>query len=199
MIGRGGPSIRLAVAHDQQDRRQRRPVATSRLGRANRLGREQPAALDEQAWARLQPVLCDFAVDERELSQRRAVWAEPYQMPPPPAEPVGPLAVPLLSLTLVCRSVSTPMFVRIGARPPAARRSGLALPQGTRDPQNPDRATSWPTPGGDRDRVDRATPAASHLDPARATVQAPHDHRGRRCPRARRVLLDDHPNPIATR
>src|SRR3954449_9537794 len=27
------------------------------------------------------------------------------------------------------------------------------------------RATSWPTPGGDRDRVDRATPAASHLDP----------------------------------
>lgn len=88
---------------------------------------------------------------------------------------------------------------RIGARPPAARRSGLALPQGTRDPQNPDRATSWSTPGGDRDRVDRATPAASHLDPARATVQAPHDHRGRRCPRARRVLLGDHPNPIATR
>jgi hypothetical protein len=35
-------------------------------------------------------------------------------MPPPLAEPVGPLAVPLLSLTLVCRSVSTPMF----ARPP---------------------------------------------------------------------------------
>jgi len=85
------------------------------------------------------------------------------------------------------------------ARPPAARRGGLALPQSTRDPQNPERATSWPTPGSDRDRVDCATPAASHLDPARTTLQAPHDHRGRRCPRARRVLLGDHPNRIATR
>ena len=97
------------------------------------------------------------------------------------------------------RGVDTLTAVGLCAEVADFERSGLALPQGTRDPQNPDRATSWPTPGGDRDRVDRATPAASHLDPARTTVQAPHDHRGRRCPRARRVLLGDHPNRIATR
>ena len=85
---------------------------------------------------------------------------------------------------------------RIGARPPAARRSRLALPQSTGDPQDPDRPTGRPTRGSCRDRLERTTPVASHLGPARSAPQTPDDHRGRRGPRARRVLLGDRPNRV---
>ena len=55
---------------------------------------------------------------------------------------------------------------RLRARPPAARRSGLALPQSARDPQDADRPTGRPTRGSGRDRLERTTPVASHLGPA---------------------------------
>ena len=74
--------------------------------------------------------------------------------------------------------------------------AALALPQSAGDPQDADRPTGRPTRRSGRDRVDRATPAASHLGPARGAQQTPHDHRGRRRPRARRILLGDHPNRV---
>ena len=85
---------------------------------------------------------------------------------------------------------------RIGARPPAARRSRLALPQSAGDRKDPDRPTGTPTRGSCRDRMERTTPVASHLGPAPNAQQTPDDHRGRRGPRARRVLLGDRPNRI---
>jgi transposase len=79
---------------------------------------------------------------------------------------------------------------RLAARPPAARRGGLALPprarQGPVAPPPPGRAASR----DHRDRVAGPTTTAPRVaatgHPAR---QAPHDRRGGRRPRARRVLL----------
>jgi transposase len=71
-----------------------------------------------------------------------------------------------------------------------------ALPQSAGDPQDPDRPTGRPTRGSCRDRLERTTPVASHLGPARSAQQTPDDHRGRRGPRARRVLLGDRPNRV---
>ena len=75
--------------------------------------------------------------------------------------------------------------------------ASLSHPKATCDPKDTDRPTGRSTPGSGRDCLDRTAPAASHLDPARGALQAPHDHRGRRSTRARRVLLGDHPNRIA--
>ena len=87
---------------------------------------------------------------------------------------------------------------RLRARPPAAGRGRLALPQSARTLGKTltDRQTGPATRSG-RDRLDRATAAAPHLDPPRGPRQAPHDHRGRGRPRARRVLLGDHPDRVA--
>ena len=49
------------------------------------------------------------------------------------------------------------------------------------------------------DRLVSAAAAAPHLDTPRGPRQAPHDHRRRRRPRARRVRLGDHPNRVTTR
>jgi len=55
-----------------------------------------------------------------------------------------------------------------------------------------------PARGGGRDRVERPTAPAPHLDATRSTLQAPHDHRRRRRPRALGVLLGDHPDRVRT-
>ena len=65
-------------------------------------------------------------------------------------------------------------------------RIGTALAD-RQDDQPPEAiAIAWSAP----------TTAAPHLDPPRAARQAPHDHRGRRRPRTRRLLLGDHPNRV---
>ena len=51
-------------------------------------------------------------------------------------------------------------------------------------------------PRSDRDRLVSATTPAPHLDPSRGPRQAPHDQRGRRRPRARRLLLGDLPDRV---
>ncbi len=58
-----------------------------------------------------------------------------------------------------------------------------------------DRQAGQPARSG-RDRMERTTPVASHLGPARGTQETPHPDRGRRRPRARRILLGGHPNRI---
>ena len=55
-----------------------------------------------------------------------------------------------------------------------------------------------PAARGDRDRLVSPATAAPHLDTPRGPRQAPHDHRRRRRPRARRVRLGDHPNRVTT-
>ncbi len=62
------------------------------------------------------------------------------------------------------------------------------------DRQGTHRAPGRPATRSDRDRLVSPTTTAPHLDPPRGPREAPHDHRGRRRPRARRVLLGDHPN-----
>jgi hypothetical protein len=59
-----------------------------------------------------------------------------------------------------------PCAMPVGPRPPAARRSGVALPQSAGDPQDADRPTGRPTRGSGRDRMERTAPVASHLGPA---------------------------------
>jgi hypothetical protein len=53
-----------------------------------------------------------------------------------------------------------------------------------------------PAARGDRGRVVSAATAAPHLDTPGGPREAPHDHRGRGRPRARRILLGDHPNRV---
>ena len=79
---------------------------------------------------------------------------------------------------------------RVTARPPAAGRGCVALPpptsQGTGAPPPPGR-TARPH---HRDLLASATPPAPRLATTRhSTRQAPHDRRGRRRPRAHRLLL----------
>ena len=62
-----------------------------------------------------------------------------------------------------------------------------------------DRPPSRPAARSDRGRLVSPTTAAPHLDTPRGPRQAPHDHRGRRRPRTRRVLLGDHPDRVNTR
>ena len=62
--------------------------------------------------------------------------------------------------------------------------------------QSARRPPSRPTRRSDRDRLERATAPAPHLDTARAARQAPHDHRRRRRPRTHRLLLGHHPHRI---
>ena len=83
-----------------------------------------------------------------------------------------------------------------GARQATTRRSRLALPIQPAARQGAQRPPERPTPRGDRDRVGSTTTAAPHLDQARSPRETPHDHRGRRRPRARRVRLGDHPNRV---
>ena len=87
---------------------------------------------------------------------------------------------------------------RLHARAPVVGRGGLALPQTPADRHHPHRSTSWPATRGDRDRLVRAAPPASHLDTIGAAQQTPHPDRRRRRsrPRARRVLLGDLPDRI---
>ncbi len=80
---------------------------------------------------------------------------------------------------------------RLRPRPPPAHRGRLALPQPTRDRQGPDRPPDRSARRGGRDRLERAAAPVPHLGAARATRQAPHDHRRRRRPRAHRLLLGD--------
>ena len=79
---------------------------------------------------------------------------------------------------------------RVAARPPAARRGSLALPPRARerpDTQTPPRRTARPH---HRDLLASATTPAQRLATTRHPArQAPHDRRGRRRPRTRRVLL----------
>ena len=63
----------------------------------------------------------------------------------------------------------------------------------TRDRQGAHRAPRRPTRRSGRDRLERPAAPAPHLEPARGARQAPHDHRRRRRPRTRRLLLGDHP------
>ena len=53
-----------------------------------------------------------------------------------------------------------------------------------------------PATGSDRRRMVSAAAAAPHLDTPRGSREAPHDHRRRCRPRARRVRLGDHPNRV---
>jgi transposase len=79
---------------------------------------------------------------------------------------------------------------RLQARPPVARRSGLALPQDPRPRRHPATSSGRPARERDRDLLAGTTPPASPLaPPGRRARQAPHDRRGRCRPRARRVLL----------
>ena len=77
---------------------------------------------------------------------------------------------------------------RIRARPPAAGRSraGTTAPRRRSAKRSLERQEDQP-PRSDRDRVDGADATASHLGQPRGPRKAPHDHRGRGRPRARRV------------
>ncbi len=76
------------------------------------------------------------------------------------------------------------------ARPPAAGRGRLALPQDTRPRHDRSSAAKKASRNDHRDLLAGATTAAPRLAPPRRPArQAPHDRRGRRRPRARRVLL----------
>ena len=85
---------------------------------------------------------------------------------------------------------------RVRARPAAAGRGRLALPPAPPDRQGADRPPGRPAARSDRDRLVSPTTPAPHLGPARGARQTPHDHRRRRRPRTRRVLLGDHPNRV---
>ena len=85
---------------------------------------------------------------------------------------------------------------RLRARPPAAGRGRLALPHPPAHRQGAHRPPGRPATRSDRDRLVSPTAPAPHLGPARSPREAPHDHRRRRRPRTRRVLLGDHPNRI---
>ena len=85
---------------------------------------------------------------------------------------------------------------RVRSRPPAARRGRLALPRPAERRPRAYRPPTRPAYGGDRSRVERSAAAASHLDTAGSTRQAPHDHRGRCRTRAERLLLGGHPNRV---
>ena len=88
---------------------------------------------------------------------------------------------------------------RLRPRPPAVRRSGLALPQTPPGRQVLADQPRRPARRSDRDRLERATAPAPYLDTARAARQAPHDHRRRRRPRAHRLRLVDLPHRIDRR
>ena len=78
------------------------------------------------------------------------------------------------------------------ARPPAARRSGVALPPRARKRRGAQAPPGRAARARHRDQLAGAAAPASHLAaPGRRARQAPHDRRGRRRPRARRVLLGD--------
>ena len=73
---------------------------------------------------------------------------------------------------------------RLALPPPAARRQDARRP-----PRRPARRS-------DRDRLERATAPAPHLDTPGSQGQAPHHHRRRRRPRTRRLLLGDQPHRV---
>ena len=83
---------------------------------------------------------------------------------------------------------------RLQPRPAATGRSGLALPL-TPDPrQSTHRPPSRPAARSSRGRLVSPTTPAPNLGAARSPRETPHDHRRRRRPRARRVLLGNHPH-----
>ena len=82
---------------------------------------------------------------------------------------------------------------RLRARAAAAGRGGMALPLAPEHRPRAHRPPRQPAAGSDRGRLVSPAAAAPHLDTPRGSRQAPHDHRRRRRPRARRLRLGDHP------
>ncbi len=79
---------------------------------------------------------------------------------------------------------------RLRTRPPPLGQSGMALPPGAAQGRRAQAPPSRPVAARPRDLLDRPAAPAPHLAPAgHRTRQAPHDRRGRRRTRARRLLL----------
>ena len=76
------------------------------------------------------------------------------------------------------------------SRPP-----GTTAPAHASAKRSPTARTASP-PKRSRSPGQRATTPAPHLDTTRGTRQTPHDHRRRRRPRTRRLLLGDHPHRV---
>ena len=80
--------------------------------------------------------------------------------------------------------------VGLPPRPPPAGRGGLALPPGTAQRPGAAPPPGGPAPGGLRDLMEGpATPPSQLGSPGLRARQAPHPLRGRRGPRAERLLL----------
>jgi hypothetical protein len=88
---------------------------------------------------------------------------------------------------------------RLQARPSAADRGRLALPQTPADRHHAHRTTSRPAARSHRDRPVRAAAPVPHLDTTETTQQTPHPDRRRRRPRTRRTLLGDLPDRVTHR
>jgi hypothetical protein len=76
----------------------------------------------------------------------------------------------------------------------AARRGELALPLAPERRPRAHRPPAQPAARGDRGLLVSPATAVPHLDTPRGPRQAPHDHRRRGRPRARRILLGNHPD-----
>jgi transposase len=82
------------------------------------------------------------------------------------------------------------------SRPPTAGRGCLALSARAAPGAHAHRPPARPATAGDRGRLERAATPSPHLETTGNPRQTPHDRRRRRRPRARRVLLGDHPNRV---